>query len=452
MTARRGWVEARHVVNTRPLAELRAFIAAKRAPIAMRAARPPPSSALGAFLLYRATLLPGFDLGDTASFQTMGGLPKITPRDAYPLYYAIARPVVPLFENHAYAMNLLSAVEAALACGVIVLVCVRADAGRCLRRSRRPCCSPARTRSGARRSLPRSTRCICSWSHRRCFCCSAGPRSPRSAGLRWFFAVYAAGLRQPPVDDSAAAGVRGVPAAPAPAGGWRSLLSRARPGRGGGDVPRSAHFSTRGTFSALWREVVPPASFRRCPADVLVRRHEGRLAGNDGPRSAGRDGERTAAHVRVRSARSSSGGCRRLAAAVGLVHLARHDLAARRAPRPDLRDDASSSLSATTSATPTSSSCRRISSLRFWRRSASSPGSGPSGQRLRTACPGRIDRTRRRGTSSSTIRRSTGARSAADGGPDGDDGGPFRTERAALDRNELATAERPHLLRSIRAA
>ncbi len=30
-TARRGWVEARHVVNTRPIAEVRAFIAAKRA-------------------------------------------------------------------------------------------------------------------------------------------------------------------------------------------------------------------------------------------------------------------------------------------------------------------------------------------------------------------------------------------------------------------------------------
>ena len=78
--------------------------------------------ALGAFLLYRATLLPDFDLGDTASFQTMGGLSKITPRDAYPLYYAIARPVVPLFDNHAYAMNLLSALEAAIACGLIVLV------------------------------------------------------------------------------------------------------------------------------------------------------------------------------------------------------------------------------------------------------------------------------------------------------------------------------------------
>jgi DNA polymerase (family 10) len=30
MTARRGWVEARHVVNTRPWSEVRAFIAAKR--------------------------------------------------------------------------------------------------------------------------------------------------------------------------------------------------------------------------------------------------------------------------------------------------------------------------------------------------------------------------------------------------------------------------------------
>jgi DNA polymerase (family 10) len=30
-TARRGWVEARHVLNARPLGEVRAFIAAKRA-------------------------------------------------------------------------------------------------------------------------------------------------------------------------------------------------------------------------------------------------------------------------------------------------------------------------------------------------------------------------------------------------------------------------------------
>jgi len=31
MTARRGWVEVRHVLNSRPLAELRAFVARKRA-------------------------------------------------------------------------------------------------------------------------------------------------------------------------------------------------------------------------------------------------------------------------------------------------------------------------------------------------------------------------------------------------------------------------------------
>jgi hypothetical protein len=30
-TARRGWVEARHVVNARPLEEVRALITAKRA-------------------------------------------------------------------------------------------------------------------------------------------------------------------------------------------------------------------------------------------------------------------------------------------------------------------------------------------------------------------------------------------------------------------------------------
>jgi hypothetical protein len=31
MTARRGWVEPSHVLNTRPVAEVRALIAAKRA-------------------------------------------------------------------------------------------------------------------------------------------------------------------------------------------------------------------------------------------------------------------------------------------------------------------------------------------------------------------------------------------------------------------------------------
>ena len=78
--------------------------------------------ALGVFALYRATLLPGVDFGDTGSFQTTAGSPFVTPRDGYPLYFAIARvflhfhPIEP-----AHAVNLLSAIEGGLACGLLVL-------------------------------------------------------------------------------------------------------------------------------------------------------------------------------------------------------------------------------------------------------------------------------------------------------------------------------------------
>ena len=77
---------------------------------------------LTAFLLYRVTLLPGFDLGDTASFQTTVGERVITPRDGYPLYFAIGGLFVRLTGGEpAHALNLLSAIEAAIACGIIVL-------------------------------------------------------------------------------------------------------------------------------------------------------------------------------------------------------------------------------------------------------------------------------------------------------------------------------------------
>jgi transmembrane protein TMEM260 (protein O-mannosyltransferase) len=82
--------------------------------------------ALGAFALYRATLLPGVDFGDTGSLQTMAGEALITPRDGYPIYFAIAglflhvAPIEP-----ARALNLLSAIEAAAACGLFVVVATR---------------------------------------------------------------------------------------------------------------------------------------------------------------------------------------------------------------------------------------------------------------------------------------------------------------------------------------
>jgi hypothetical protein len=79
--------------------------------------------ALGAFVLYHATLLPGTDFGDTGSFQATVGSPIITPRDGYPLYFALGDALLGLTHAEpAHALNLASAVEGAIACGVIVLV------------------------------------------------------------------------------------------------------------------------------------------------------------------------------------------------------------------------------------------------------------------------------------------------------------------------------------------
>ena len=79
--------------------------------------------ALAAFALYRATLLPGVDFGDTGSFQTMVGSPLITPRDGYPLYFAIGTLALWLTAAEpAHALNLASAIAGAVACGLFVLV------------------------------------------------------------------------------------------------------------------------------------------------------------------------------------------------------------------------------------------------------------------------------------------------------------------------------------------
>ena len=79
--------------------------------------------ALAAFTLYRTTMLPGADFGDTGSFQTMVGSPLITPRDGYPLYFALGTLSLWLTgAEPAHALNLASAIQAAAACGLIVLV------------------------------------------------------------------------------------------------------------------------------------------------------------------------------------------------------------------------------------------------------------------------------------------------------------------------------------------
>ena len=70
--------------------------------------------------LYRATLLPGFDFGDTGSFQTMAGSSIITPRDGYPLYFAVSAAFLHVVGGDtAHSVNLASAVEGAIACGLL---------------------------------------------------------------------------------------------------------------------------------------------------------------------------------------------------------------------------------------------------------------------------------------------------------------------------------------------
>lgn len=78
-----------------------------------------------AFWAYTRTLLPGVDLGDTGGFQAAVLWPEVSARQAYPLYYGLARPFVLLTlpDNPARALNLLSAVWAAAAAGLLTFVC-----------------------------------------------------------------------------------------------------------------------------------------------------------------------------------------------------------------------------------------------------------------------------------------------------------------------------------------
>ncbi len=74
-----------------------------------------------AFATYTQTLLPGVDMGDTGGFQAAVLWPEISARQAYPLYYAIAKPFVAAVTPHhpARGLNLFSALCAAVAAGLL---------------------------------------------------------------------------------------------------------------------------------------------------------------------------------------------------------------------------------------------------------------------------------------------------------------------------------------------
>ena len=71
--------------------------------------------------MYARTLLPGVDVGDTGGFQAAVLWPETSARQAYPLYYSLARPFVLAVspDNPARGLNLFSALAGGLAAGLL---------------------------------------------------------------------------------------------------------------------------------------------------------------------------------------------------------------------------------------------------------------------------------------------------------------------------------------------
>ena len=78
-----------------------------------------------AFWAYTQTLLPGVDLGDTGGFQATVLWPEVSARQAYPLYYGLARPFILAASpgDPARALNLFSAIWGATAVGLLTVLC-----------------------------------------------------------------------------------------------------------------------------------------------------------------------------------------------------------------------------------------------------------------------------------------------------------------------------------------
>jgi hypothetical protein len=212
--------------------------------------------AVFAFLLYRATMLPGLELGDSASFQVRVGSPVVTPRDGYPLYFAVGS----LFlratgEEPARALNLASAALGAVASGLIVVVAAE------LAGSLFAGTAAALLFAGSYTFWSQAVIAevytlhvllvaltlllLLQWS-----------REPTTGRLAWFFAVYAAsfGNHLSMILLAPAYAVFLLAAAP---GGWRTMVAPRTVALAGGLAVAGA-VQYLWNFSALWHAPAPP--------------------------------------------------------------------------------------------------------------------------------------------------------------------------------------------------
>jgi hypothetical protein len=214
--------------------------------------------ALGAFALYSSTLLPGFDLGDTASFQVMAGSPSITPRDGYPLYFAIGRLFAALWpQDPAYALNVASAVEGAIACGLVLLIAYE------LSRSLLAATAAAAAFAGSYTFWSQSVIAEVYALH---ICLVAGTllallrweRRPTPLRLAWFFALFAFsfGNHLSMILLLPAYGVFLLGTAP---GGWRMLLTQRTVGLASAAALMGA-LQYMWNVQALWSMPQPPSN------------------------------------------------------------------------------------------------------------------------------------------------------------------------------------------------
>ena len=203
---------------------------------------------------------------------------SITPRDGYPLYFAIAG-AVPAARRRRCRRTRSTRLggrgggrvrpAGARRRRAVGIASSPASAARCS--------SPGRTRSGARRSSPRSTRCTSLWSALTLWLLLRWEQRPTLGAARRVLRRLRARLRQSPLDDSAGAGLRAVPAGLG-AGGWRSLLRAARDRARRCASPPPARCSTRWNLRTLWFAPQPP----RRLVDAL--RHR---SGSTSPRPTG---------------------------------------------------------------------------------------------------------------------------------------------------------------------